>query len=82
MARTKVADTSTVFDTNGGEIRYSGKVVRDSHKGLRKNISSARFELSSNTVMVKAVYDNYKNNPKSLSIILIHTVSTKTEHGL
>jgi cell division protein FtsI (penicillin-binding protein 3) len=51
----KVADTSTVFDTNGGEIRYSGKVVRDSHKGLRKNISSARFELSSNTVMVKAV---------------------------
>jgi cell division protein FtsI (penicillin-binding protein 3) len=36
----KVADTSTVFDTNGGEIRYSGKVVRDSHKGLRKNISS------------------------------------------
>jgi cell division protein FtsI (penicillin-binding protein 3) len=32
----KVADTSTVFDTNGGEIRYSGKVVRDSHKGYGK----------------------------------------------
>jgi hypothetical protein len=28
----KVADTSTVYDTYGGEIRYSGK-VRDSHKG-------------------------------------------------
>jgi cell division protein FtsI (penicillin-binding protein 3) len=61
----KVADTSTVFDTNGGEIRYSGKVVRDSHKGGYGKISLARgFELSSNTVMVKAVYDNYKNNPK------------------
>jgi cell division protein FtsI (penicillin-binding protein 3) len=27
------ADTSTVYDTYGGEIRYSGKAVRDSHKG-------------------------------------------------
>jgi cell division protein FtsI (penicillin-binding protein 3) len=24
----KVADTSTVYDTYGGEIRYSGKAVR------------------------------------------------------
>jgi cell division protein FtsI (penicillin-binding protein 3) len=24
----KVADTSTIYDTNGGEIRYSGKAVR------------------------------------------------------
>lgn len=61
----KVADTSTVFDTNGGEIRYSGKAVRDSHKGGYGKISLARgFELSSNTVMVQAVYDNYQNNPK------------------
>jgi cell division protein FtsI (penicillin-binding protein 3) len=45
--------TSTIYDTNGGEIRYSGKAVRDSHKGLWK-ISLARgFELSSNTVMVR-----------------------------
>jgi cell division protein FtsI (penicillin-binding protein 3) len=60
----KVADTSTIYDTNGGEIRYSGKAVRDSHKGGYGKISLARgFELSSNTVMVQAVYDNYKNNP-------------------
>jgi cell division protein FtsI (penicillin-binding protein 3) len=60
----KVADTSTVYDTNGGEIRYSGKAVRDSHKGGYGKISLARgFELSSNTVMVQAVYENYKNNP-------------------
>ena len=60
----KVADTSTVYDTYGGEIRYSGKAVRDSHKGGYGKISLARgFELSSNTVMVQAVYENYKNNP-------------------
>jgi cell division protein FtsI (penicillin-binding protein 3) len=51
-----------VYDTNGGEIRYSGKAVRDS-RGIWK-ISLARgSELSSNTVMVQAVYENYKNNP-------------------
>ncbi|NRS87442.1 cell division protein FtsI (penicillin-binding protein 3) [Flavobacterium sp. 7E] len=60
----KVADTSTVYNTFGGEIRYSGKVVRDSHKGGYGKISLARgFELSSNTVMVQAVYNNYKDNP-------------------
>ncbi|SDX32945.1 penicillin-binding protein [Flavobacterium degerlachei] len=60
----KVADTSTVYNTFGGEIRYSGKAVRDSHKGGYGKISLARgFELSSNTVLVQAVYDNYKENP-------------------
>lgn len=60
----KVAYTSTVYDTHGGEIRYYGRAVRDSHRGGYGKISLARgFEVSSNTVMVQAVYDNYKNNP-------------------
>jgi len=60
----KVADTNTVYNTFGGEIRYSGKAVRDSHKGGYGKISLARgFELSSNTVLVQAVYDNYKDSP-------------------
>jgi cell division protein FtsI (penicillin-binding protein 3) len=60
----KVADTSTVYDSHGGEIRYSGKPVKDSHEGGYGKISLARgFEVSSNTVMVQAVYNNYKNNP-------------------
>ena len=60
----KVADTSTVYDSHGGEITYSGRKVRDSHEGGYGKISLARgFEVSSNTVMVQAVYDNYKNNP-------------------
>lgn len=60
----KVADTSTVYDSHGGEIRYSGKPVIDSHKGGYGKISLARgFEVSSNTVMAQAVYNNYKSNP-------------------
>jgi cell division protein FtsI (penicillin-binding protein 3) len=60
----KVADTSTVYDSRGGEIRYYGRAVRDSHRGGYGKVTLARgFELSSNTVMVQAVYDNYKSNP-------------------
>ncbi|PKB16034.1 penicillin-binding protein [Flavobacterium sp. 5] len=60
----KVADTSTVYDSHGGVITYSGRKVRDSHEGGYGKISLARgFELSSNTVMVQAVYNNYKNDP-------------------
>ncbi|AWG20219.1 penicillin-binding protein [Flavobacterium faecale] len=60
----KVADTSTVYDSKGGVIKYSGKSVRDSHEGGYGKISLARgFELSSNTVMVQAVYNAYKDEP-------------------
>ncbi len=60
----KKIDTSAVFDSHGGVIKYSGKSVRDSKKGGYGKISLARgFEVSSNTVMVQAVYNNYKNNP-------------------
>ena len=60
----KVADTSTVYDSHRGIITYSGRKVRDSHEGGYGKVSLARgFELSSNTVMVQAVYNNYKNDP-------------------
>ena len=60
----KKIDTSAVFNTYGGVINYSGKSVRDSHAGGYGKISLARgFEVSSNTVMVQAVYNNYKNDP-------------------
>jgi len=60
----KKIDTSAVFNTYGGVVKYSGKSVRDSHEGGYGKISLARgFEVSSNTVMVQAVYNNYKNNP-------------------
>lgn len=61
----KKVDTSQVYDTKGGDITYFGRHVRDSKKGGYGKLSLARgFELSSNTVLVQAVYDNYKDNPK------------------
>ena len=58
-------DTSKVFDSHGGIVDFKGKKVRDSHDGGYGKISLARgFEVSSNTVMVQAVFENYKTNPK------------------
>lgn len=60
-----LADTNTVYDSRGGEVVYYNRKVRDSKKGGYGKISLARgFELSSNTVLVQAVYDSYKENPK------------------
>lgn len=61
----KKLDTSAVFDSYGGIITYSGKKVRDSHEGGYGKISLARgFEVSSNTVLVQAVYNSYKSEPE------------------
>ena len=58
-------DTSKVYDSQGGIIDYRGNKVRDSHEGGYGKISLARgFEVSSNTIMVQAVYENYRNNPQ------------------
>lgn len=58
-------DTTQVYDSNGGEITIRGKKVRDSHIGGYGKISLAKgFEVSSNTVLVRAVYENYKENPR------------------
>jgi cell division protein FtsI (penicillin-binding protein 3) len=61
----KKVDTSKVYDRKGGLIKIYGKDVEDSHRGGEQKISLARgMEISSNTVMVQAVYENYRNNPK------------------
>jgi len=58
-------DTSKVYDSRGGIVMYSGHKVRDSHEGGYGKVSLARgFEVSSNTIMAQAVYENYKSNPK------------------
>jgi cell division protein FtsI (penicillin-binding protein 3) len=58
-------DTSKVYSTFGGVIDYRGSKVRDSKEGGYGLISLGRgFEVSSNTVLVQAVYENYKNNPR------------------
>ncbi|WP_395043019.1 penicillin-binding transpeptidase domain-containing protein [Flavobacterium sp.] len=58
-------DTTKIYDSNGGVVTYRGKKVRDSHDGGYGKISVGRgFEVSSNTILVQAVYENYKNNPQ------------------
>lgn len=59
----KVIDSSTVFDSEGGKVRYYDRYVRDSDVNGYGKISAARaFELSSNTVFSKIVTEGYKNN--------------------
>lgn len=61
----QVIDTSTVFDTEDGAIKYFDRVVYDSHPGGYGKISAARaFELSSNTAFSKMIYENYKDQPE------------------
>ena len=60
----KKVDTNKVYDRKGGLIKFFGKDIVDSHREGPQKISLARgFEISSNTVLVQAVYKNYKNNP-------------------
>ncbi|MFA7444311.1 MAG: penicillin-binding protein [Flavobacteriaceae bacterium] len=60
----KKVDTAQVYDTQGGEITIHRRKVRDSKRGGYGKISLARgIEVSSNTVIVQAVYENYKDNP-------------------
>ena len=62
------ADTSTVFDTHGGIVQFSGRQVRDSNRRGYGKISLARgFEVSSNTVVTQAVQQAYKDNPKAFT---------------
>jgi cell division protein FtsI (penicillin-binding protein 3) len=61
----KVIDTSTVVDTEKGEITIYRRKVRDSHRGGYGKISAAKaFEVSSNVGLVKLIYENYKDQPQ------------------
>ena len=55
-----------LIDTKNGEIIFYDKYkVRDSKKGGYGKLTPAKaFEVSSNTGIVKMVYENYKSNPK------------------
>ena len=57
-------DTTTIVDTKNGILSFYGKKVRDSKKGGYGKISVAEaFEVSSNTGIVSAIDNAYKNNP-------------------
>ena len=61
----KKIDTSKVYDSKGGIIQYYSRKVRDSKPGGYGKISLAKgFEVSSNTILVQSIVDNYGSNPK------------------
>ena len=61
----KVIDSSTVFDTENGRVKFYDRTAIDSKIGGYGKISAARaFELSSNTAFAKMINQNYKSNPK------------------
>ena len=59
-------DENTKVDTGNGVLEFFGEYrVKDSKKGGYGVISSSKaFEVSSNTGIVKLIYENYKNSPK------------------
>ena len=61
----KVIRADDLVDTTGGELTFYRKYkVRDSKKGGYGLLTASKaFELSSNTGIVKMIYDNYKNKP-------------------
>jgi cell division protein FtsI (penicillin-binding protein 3) len=62
----KKADTNTVYNCRGGKIFYTAKnhKVEDAHfDGVNNKTLARGFEVSSNTVLVQAVYNSYSKNP-------------------
>lgn len=61
----KIADTSTVIDTENGRWKIYDRTVRDSKWGGYGKISFGKaFEYSSNTAFAKVIHNGYKNNPE------------------
>lgn len=61
----KKADTSTIYSSHKGEVKFYGQKVRDSHKGGYGDLSLGNaFLYSSNTIFAQAIEKAYSNNPK------------------
>ncbi len=61
----KVIDSSTVFDTENGRVKFYDRTAIDSKRGGYGKITAAKaFELSSNTAFAKMINDNYASDPK------------------
>ncbi len=61
----KVIDSSSVFDTENGRVKFYDRTVIDSRRGGYGKISAAKaFEVSSNTAFAKMINENYKDDPK------------------
>ena len=59
-----LASPSDIFDTQAGKVRFSNRIMQDSHEGGYGKISLAdAFALSSNTAISQAVVKGYQKDP-------------------
>jgi cell division protein FtsI (penicillin-binding protein 3) len=62
------ADTSSVYSSHNGEIRYYGKLIRDSHEGGYGDISLGKALIySSNTIFAQAIDQAYSKKPSGFT---------------
>jgi cell division protein FtsI (penicillin-binding protein 3) len=59
----KYITVDNMVDAEGGKIRFSNRVMRDSHLGLGYMPIWQAYAHSSNAAMAKLAYQYYKNNP-------------------
>ncbi|MFT6797816.1 MAG: cell division protein FtsI (penicillin-binding protein 3), partial [Maribacter sp.] len=61
----KVADTSSVIDTENGSWKLYNHRIKDTKRGGHGKISVAKaFEVSSNVAFAKMIHNGYKDNPE------------------
>ncbi len=61
----KVADTSSVIDTENGIWKLYNHRIKDTKRGGHGKISVAKaFEVSSNVAFAKMIHNGYKDNPE------------------
>lgn len=61
----KVADTSSVIDTENGAWKLYKHTIKDTKRGGHGKISVAKaFKVSSNIAFAKMIHDGYKDNPE------------------
>ena len=56
------ADTTSVYDTHGGEISFFGKKIQDSHLINGKISLANAFTISSNSVFAQAINNSYSTD--------------------
>lgn len=61
----KLADTSTIYNTYGGQIMMRNRIIKDVGKKTENLISLAKgIEVSANTTISQAIDKNYRKNPE------------------
>ena len=59
----KKADTTSIYDAQGGQVVYAGKTIYDAHLGHHKLSLANAFIYASNSIFAQAIDSAYGNEP-------------------